>query len=56
MSGTVCPRRKPNEFLARLLPPQRVDAFLAFARSELGGQVTIYLQPQHWISADLGQV
>ena len=39
-----------------IFPPERVDRFLAYARSELGSQVAIYLQPQHWLSADLGEV
>src|ERR1700694_2814050 len=39
------------ELARRYLPPHRVDAFLDYARSELGSQVVIYLQPQHWISA-----
>jgi nitroimidazol reductase NimA-like FMN-containing flavoprotein (pyridoxamine 5'-phosphate oxidase superfamily) len=44
------------ELARRYLPPHRVDAFLDYARAELGSQVVIYLQPQHWISADLGEV
>jgi hypothetical protein len=44
------------ELTRRYLPPERVDAFLAYARSELGSQVAIYLQPRHWLSADLGEI
>jgi Pyridoxamine 5'-phosphate oxidase len=42
------------ELTRRYLPPEQVDAFLAFARAEHGPQVAIYLKPQHWLSADLG--
>jgi len=34
---------------------RRVDAFLDYARSELGSQVVIAMTPQHWLSADLGE-
>ncbi len=43
------------ELTRRYLAPGRVDAFLRYARAELGSQVAIYLQPQHWNSADLGE-
>jgi hypothetical protein len=42
------------ELTRRYLPPERVDTFLDFARSELGEQVVITMHPQHWLSADLG--
>jgi hypothetical protein len=32
-----------------------VATYLDYVRAELGANVTIYLQPQHWISADLGE-
>ncbi len=44
------------EVTKRYLPPDRVDAYLDFSRRELGAQVAIHLQPQHWLSADLGTV
>lgn len=44
------------ELARRYLPPQRVDVYLDYARSELGKNVAIYLQPQHWLSADLGEL
>jgi Pyridoxamine 5'-phosphate oxidase len=37
-----------------LLLPEKVEAYLEFARAELGEQVAIYLRPQRWLSADLG--
>jgi hypothetical protein len=43
------------ELTRRYLPPERVDTFLDFARSELGSQVVIAMRPQHWLSADLGE-
>ncbi len=42
-----------REITVRYLPPDKVPAYLAFAR-ELGEQVAIYLRPQRWLSADLG--
>ncbi|OBI43181.1 pyridoxamine 5'-phosphate oxidase [Mycobacterium kyorinense] len=44
------------ELARRYLAPERVDAYLEYARNELGENVVIYLQPQHWLSADLGEV
>jgi hypothetical protein len=44
------------ELTKRYLRPDRVDTYLDYARTELGANVTIYLQPQHWISADLGEL
>ena len=43
-----------REITERYLPPDKVPAYLEFARAELGEQVVIYLGPQHWLSADLG--
>jgi hypothetical protein len=37
-----------------LLLAEKVEAYLGFARAELGEQVAIYLRPQRWLSADLG--
>jgi hypothetical protein len=42
------------EMTARYLPPERVPAYLEFARTELSEQVAIYLRPQRWLSSDLG--
>jgi nitroimidazol reductase NimA-like FMN-containing flavoprotein (pyridoxamine 5'-phosphate oxidase superfamily) len=44
------------ELARRYLPPDRVDGYLDYARNELGEHVVIYLQPQHWLSADLGEL
>lgn len=44
------------EMTKRYLPPERVDAYLEYSRSELGENVAIFLKPEHWLSADLGEV
>jgi hypothetical protein len=44
------------ELTRRYMPPERVDAYLDYARNELGESIVIYLQPQHWLSADLGEL
>ncbi|MBT9295878.1 pyridoxamine 5'-phosphate oxidase family protein [Rhodococcus sp. GOMB7] len=44
------------EVSRRYLAPDKVDGYLEFARSQLGEQVAIYMNPQHWLSADLGAI
>jgi hypothetical protein len=34
--------------------PEKVPAYIEFAKAELGEQVAIYPRPQRWLSADLG--
>jgi len=43
-----------REMTMRYLPAERVAAYLEFAEADFGEQVAIYLQPQLWLSADLG--
>jgi hypothetical protein len=43
-----------REMTERYLPPDKVPAYLEFAKAELGEQVAIYLRPQRWLTADLG--
>ena len=43
-----------REITERYLPPEKVPAYLKFAREELGEQIVIYMRPQRWLSADLG--
>jgi hypothetical protein len=43
-----------QEITVRYLPPEKVPAYLEFARADFGEQVAIYLRPQRWLSADLG--
>jgi pyridoxamine 5'-phosphate oxidase-like protein len=43
-----------QEITARYLPPEQARAYLEFARAELGEQLTIYMRPERWLTADLG--
>jgi hypothetical protein len=43
-----------REITMRYLPQEKVQAYLEFARAELGEQVAIYLNPERWLTADLG--
>jgi hypothetical protein len=43
-----------REIAARYLPPEKVPAYIEFARADFGEQVAIYLRPRRWLSADLG--
>ncbi|MCZ4517294.1 pyridoxamine 5'-phosphate oxidase family protein [Rhodococcus ruber] len=40
----------------RYLPPEKVDGYLEMANSEHEENVVFYLQPEHWLSADLGAI
>jgi hypothetical protein len=42
------------EMSRRYLPEDKVDGYMEFAKVELGAQVSIYLEPVHWLSADMG--
>lgn len=43
------------ELLARrYLSGPQVDAYLQFARADSSDRIAIYLEPQHWLSGDLG--
>ncbi len=43
-----------REISERYLAPEKVPAYIEFAKAELGEQVAIYLRPQRWLSSDLG--
>jgi hypothetical protein len=43
-----------EEVTRRYLSEEAADRYLEFARKELGAHVAIYMQPQHWLSADMG--
>ncbi len=43
-----------QEIAARYLPPDKVPAYIEFAKGELGEHVAIYLRPERWLTADLG--
>ncbi|WP_040510816.1 pyridoxamine 5'-phosphate oxidase family protein [Gordonia soli] len=44
------------EMSARYLPADKVEGYVAFAEKEHGAQTKVYLRPQQWVSADLGNV
>jgi hypothetical protein len=44
-----------REITERYLAPEKVPAYLEFAHAELGDQVAIYLRPERWLTADLGE-
>ncbi|MEV0030093.1 pyridoxamine 5'-phosphate oxidase family protein [Nocardia sp. NPDC050793] len=44
-----------REMVARYLPPDKVDAYLRAAEAH-GEQVAVYMRPEHWLSADLGDL
>ncbi|WP_280259119.1 pyridoxamine 5'-phosphate oxidase family protein [Nocardia abscessus] len=44
-----------REMAARYLPAETVDAYLKAAEA-YGEQVAVFLRPEHWLSADLGNV
>lgn len=44
-----------REMAARYLPADKVDPYLK-ATESYGGQVAVYMQPEHWLSADLGDL
>jgi hypothetical protein len=43
-----------REITERYVPPEKVAAYLEFAKADFGEQVAIYLRPQRWLTADLG--
>ncbi|MCW2556705.1 MAG: pyridoxamine 5-phosphate oxidase-like protein [Mycobacterium sp.] len=43
-----------EEVTRRYLSGDAADNYLKFARENLGANVVIYMQPQHWLSADMG--
>ncbi|MFI5893458.1 pyridoxamine 5'-phosphate oxidase family protein [Actinoplanes sp. NPDC051513] len=45
---------RSREMAERYLPPERVDEYLEYERSQLGEHIAVYMRPEHWLSADLG--
>src|SRR3954463_3759547 len=43
-----------EEMTRRYLKGEAADKYLEFAHKDLGANVAIYMQPQHWISSDMG--
>jgi len=42
------------EMTRRYLRPDKVQAYIAYAKAQLADEVAIYMRPQRWLSADLG--
>jgi hypothetical protein len=42
-----------RELAARYLPPDKVAGYVEYEK-QFGGHVTVYMRPEHWLSADLG--
>jgi hypothetical protein len=45
-----------EEVTRRYLSGDAADNYLKFARENLGENVVIYMDPQHWLSADMGSL
>jgi len=43
-----------EELAYRYLAEDAAGRYLEFAKANLGDHVVIYLQPQHWVSSDMG--
>ena len=46
---------KSREMASRYLAPDKVEGYLEFEKT-LGEHVAFYLEPRHWLSADMGAV
>ncbi len=46
--------RDLEEIAGRHLPPEQAAAYARIAEEDHGDQVVIFLQPERWLSADLG--
>ncbi|MFI9202991.1 pyridoxamine 5'-phosphate oxidase family protein [Streptomyces sp. NPDC053048] len=44
------------EMAERYLPQDKVAEFVEYDRTHHGENITIYMRPEHWVSADLGTV
>ncbi|WP_159477873.1 pyridoxamine 5'-phosphate oxidase family protein [Streptomyces caniferus] len=47
-------RERSWEMAARYLPEDKVADFVAYDQTHLGEHLLLYMQPEHWVSADLG--
>ncbi|TSE01073.1 pyridoxamine 5'-phosphate oxidase family protein [Skermania sp. ID1734] len=45
-----------REMATRYVPPDKVEGFLEYERTQLGEHLVIYMRPENWLSADLGAV
>lgn len=44
------------EMTKRYLPPDKVEGYLEYARREHGESIAVFVEPEHWLSADLGSL
>ncbi|MGE2836948.1 pyridoxamine 5'-phosphate oxidase family protein [Mycobacterium sp. SMC-4] len=44
------------EMTKRYLPPDKVEGYLEYARREHGESIAVFVNPEHWLSADLGSL
>lgn len=49
-------RERSWEMAARYLPQDKVAAFVEYDHAQLGAHVVISMQPEHWVSADMGSL
>lgn len=42
------------EMTQRYLRPEKVPSYVDYAKTELADEVAMYMQPERWLSADLG--
>jgi hypothetical protein len=42
------------EMTHRYLTPDKVQSYIEYAKTQLADEVALYMQPQRWLSADLG--
>ncbi|MEV7341566.1 pyridoxamine 5'-phosphate oxidase family protein [Streptomyces sp. NPDC093544] len=56
LDSTPATREQLQEISARYLPAEKVDAYVDFAWKEHGANVIVRMQPEHWVSSDLGSV
>jgi hypothetical protein len=42
------------EMATRYMPSEKAAEFVEYERTQLGDHMAIYMQPEHWLSADLG--
>jgi hypothetical protein len=56
LDTTLATREQLHEISARYLPAEKVDAYVDFTWKEQGTNVVVRMQPEHWVSSDLGSV
>jgi hypothetical protein len=45
-----------REVSERYLAPEKVEGYIQFAKSDHGDSTVFFLQPEHWIGADMGSI